>query len=122
MKTKVSRWQRFERRIVNINKRMTLIVFIFSTLSVDLVCAAPGGVIKFHGHVTQASCAARNASLARPHERVLRVSPDINITVNTADNACSQPAVPFTLAYKPLPVPVGGAAHARSGVITMTYE
>lgn len=123
MKTNVSRWQRFEYRILNMNKRMALIVFVLSALSVDLACAAPGGLIKFHGHITQASCEARNASQVRPDERVLRVSPGVTITVNTADNACSHTAAPFTLAYKALHVSVGdAAAQARSGVVTMTYD
>ncbi|MFS2160042.1 hypothetical protein ACCD10_22205 [Pseudomonas sp. Pseusp122] len=123
MKTKVSRWQRFEYPVLNINKRMAVVVFIVSALSVDLACAASGGFIKFRGYITQASCEARNASQANTHERVLRVSPGVNITVSTADNVCSHPAVPFTLAYKPLPLSVGdAAAQARSGVVTMTYD
>ena len=102
---------------------MAVVVFIVSALSVDLACAASGGLIKFRGYITQASCEARNASQANTHERVLRVSPGVNITVSTADNVCSHPAVPFTLAYKPLPLSVGdAAAQARSGVVTMTYD
>lgn len=123
MKTKVSRWQRFHHRIVNKNKQTALVVFILSALSVDLAGAAPGGVIKFRGHITQASCEVRNASLASNNERVLRVSPGINILVNTVDNACSRSQAPFTLAYKPLPVSAGDTAvQMKSGVVTMTYE
>lgn len=126
MKTTVSRWQRFHHRIVNKinkNKQTALVVFILSALSVDLAGAAPGGVIKFRGHITQASCEVRNASLASNNERMLKVSPGINITVNTVDNACSGTEAPFNLAYRTLPVSAGdAAAQMRSGVVTMTYE
>ncbi|MCS3470686.1 hypothetical protein M2401_004443 [Pseudomonas sp. JUb42] len=123
MKTKVSRWQRFHHWIVNKNKPTAVAVFILGALSVDLAGAAPGGLIKFRGHITQASCEVRTASLTNNNERVLRVSPGINILVNTVDNACSHSEAPFTLAYKPLPVSAGNAAaQMKSGVVTMTYE
>lgn len=99
-------------------KFITLLLIV-PTLMASTAALAAEGRLGFTGQVTNASCEVLPVtSLAQGKE--VKVTAHQSIIVDTAHNACTGQAIPFTTHYQPIVSADSGLAN--TAVLTLTYQ